>query len=89
MFDQLSKAYEQMQPGDKLVMQMHKSPKPPTPQYQMPTPAGPDAGAAPPAAPVSAMPMPMAGPMAQPVVDPMAQRQALIAALASRFGGRV
>lgn len=35
MFDQLSHAYDQMQPGDKMVMQFHKSPKPTT-TYQMP-----------------------------------------------------
>jgi hypothetical protein len=35
MFDQLSHAYDQMQPGDKMVMHFHKSPKPTT-TYQMP-----------------------------------------------------
>lgn len=48
MFDQMRSAYSQMQPGDKMVMQLHKSQKPPVPEYQTPgqspslaTPGGP------------------------------------------------
>jgi hypothetical protein len=33
MFDTMRQHFKQMQPGDKLVMQIHKSAKPPTPAY--------------------------------------------------------
>lgn len=122
MFDELHKAYGQMQPGDKMVMHLHKSPKPPSAQYQTP--------GAPMDAPVGA---PMGGPSSVPGIaggeasggvvakppmnvpgtpgfsptdqplylpstgapppfiapdSPLASRQALIQALASRFGGQ-
>lgn len=84
MFDQLHTAYAQMQPGDKMVMQLHKSQKPPTPQYQTPTPAGGTMSAPPalgaggamgaPALPRSPDVMPGAGAaplMAPPVAAPL------------------
>lgn len=82
MFDQLHTAYAQMQPGDKMVMQLHKSQKPATPQYQMPSApggssvAGPAVGGPPAAAALPRSPdvMPGAGvaplsapPMASPL----------------------
>lgn len=42
MFDNMRSAYDQMQPGDKMVMQFHKSPKPQGTQYQLPGAPGGD-----------------------------------------------
>ncbi len=85
MFDQMSHAYGQMQPGDKMVMQLHKSPKPvpTTPEYQMPS-ASPSLAPGGPAGSMTAAPV--GGDMGP---DPAGQRAQLLAAMQSRFGRRV
>lgn len=82
MVDQIHQAYAQMQPGDKMVMQLHKSQTPPTQKYQNPD-NPPGMGVAPAQAPTSA------APLDQPpgvMADPFAHRQALIAALSHMTG---
>ncbi len=67
MFDQMRNAYDQMQPGDKMVMQLHKSQTPPTPTYRKPEPVGRELGGPMPGGPVDGPPPSgPAGPIARP-----------------------
>jgi hypothetical protein len=79
MLDQLSNSYAQMQPGDKMVMQLHKSPKPPQTEYAMPEPS---ASLAPggPAGSMTSAPTGGQYPQAN-------QRAQLLALMQQRFGG--
>lgn len=82
MIDQMRDAYSQMQPGDKMVMHLHKAPAEKT-QYQMP---GNEPGQTAIGTGQNELPREASGLPGASVLDPIARRNAMMMALASMTG---